>query len=471
MVALYDGAVANAGSGGLTFSVDVYDDGGTTHTMAVGALAYGPVGGPYVPVNIGTGLPINVDLLHGSAISVNSGTKDAGTQRVVIATDQPVLTNKLLVTSDLPAGASTAAKQPALGTAGSASADVLTIQGIAGMTKILVTPDSVALPANQSVNCSQMNGVAVSMGSGVSGTGVQRVVLATDQPALSNKLLVTPDLPAGAATAAKQPALGTAGSASADVLTIQGASGMTKVQVDGSSTTQPVSAASLPLPSGASTAAKQPALGTAGSASADVLSIQGIAGMTKILVTPDSVALPANQSVNLSQIAGATTATGHGTASGALRVELPTDGTGLVLAAQSGTWTVQPGNTANTTPWLTTLNPTTSGGPLTSRIKSAATTNATSVKGSAGQAYGWYLYNNTGTAKFFKFYNKASAPTVGTDTPLFTVGIPANGGSVHEFSLGIPFGTGIAYAITGATTDADTTATAADDVHGVLLYK
>lgn len=44
--------------------------------------------------------------------------------------------------------------------------------------------------------------------------------------------------------------------------------------------TQPVSAASLPLPTGAATAAKQPALGTAGSASADVLSVQGVAGGT-----------------------------------------------------------------------------------------------------------------------------------------------------------------------------------------------
>ena len=42
--------------------------------------------------------------------------------------------------------------------------------------------------------------------------------------------------------------------------------------------TQPVSAAALPLPSGAATAAKQPALGTAGTASTDVLSVQGIAG-------------------------------------------------------------------------------------------------------------------------------------------------------------------------------------------------
>lgn len=58
-------------------------------------------------------------------------------------------------------------------------------------------------------------------------------------------------LPAGASTAAKQPALGTAGSASADVLSIQGVASMTPVKVDGSAVTQPVSVASLPLPAGA----------------------------------------------------------------------------------------------------------------------------------------------------------------------------------------------------------------------------
>lgn len=49
--------------------------------------------------------------------------------------------------------------------------------------------------------------------------------------------------------------------------------------------TQPVSAASLPLPVGAATAAKQPALGVAGTAATDVLSIQGIAGGTPLSVT------------------------------------------------------------------------------------------------------------------------------------------------------------------------------------------
>lgn len=48
-------------------------------------------------------------------------------------------------------------------------------------------------------------------------------------------------LPTGAATAAKQPALGTAGTASADVLTVQGVASMIALKVDGSAVTQPVS--------------------------------------------------------------------------------------------------------------------------------------------------------------------------------------------------------------------------------------
>ena len=52
------------------------------------------------------------------------------------------------------------------------------------------------------------------------------------------------------------------------------------ITVDGTfwQATQPVSAASLPLPTGAATAAKQPALGIAGTASTDVITVQGIAG-------------------------------------------------------------------------------------------------------------------------------------------------------------------------------------------------
>lgn len=59
--------------------------------------------------------------------------------RFIAATGIPI------TSSALPTGASTAAKQPALGTAGSASTDVLTVQGIASMTPFLTNPGTAAL--------------------------------------------------------------------------------------------------------------------------------------------------------------------------------------------------------------------------------------------------------------------------------------------------------------------------------------
>lgn len=79
--------------------------------------------------------------------------------------------------SALPTGASTAAKQPALGTAGTASSDVITIQGITSMTPLLVTA---TLSGNGAVNLTQLIGNAVSVGNGVTGTGVLRVAQVSD---------------------------------------------------------------------------------------------------------------------------------------------------------------------------------------------------------------------------------------------------------------------------------------------------
>ncbi len=139
---------------------------------------------------------------------------------------------------------------------------------------------------------------------------------------------------------------GTAGSAATGVATIQGIASMTPVQVS-QATASNLNAnitnisGTVSLPTGASTAAKQPALGTAGTASTDVLTIQGIASMTKLLVTPDSVALPANQSVNISQMNGVTTTMGNGVSgTGVQRVTIASDSTGTVAATQSGTWNV-----------------------------------------------------------------------------------------------------------------------------------
>jgi hypothetical protein len=94
---------------------------------------------------------------------------------------------------------------------------------------------------------------------------------------------------------------GSAGTAATGVVTVQGIASMTALKVDGSAVTQPVSAASLPLPTGAATAAKQPALGTAGSSSTDVISVQGIASGTALPISAASLPLPSGAATSANQ--------------------------------------------------------------------------------------------------------------------------------------------------------------------------
>lgn len=109
--------------------------------------------------------------------------------------------------------------------------------------------------------------------------------------------------------------------------------------------------------------------------------------------------------------------------------------------------------------------------PTVSAINSAATTNATVIKGSAGTVYGILLSNINASARFVKFYNKATAPTVGTDVPIITIQIPAN--STINFpigELGLRFSAGIGLSITGASADNDTTAVAVSEIKVVTTY-
>lgn len=114
----------------------------------------------------------------------------------------------------------------------------------------------------------------------------------------------------------------------------------------------------------------------------------------------------------------------------------------------------------------------TTGGATLAKLVSAASTNATSLKASAGTLYGCHACNNGAAFAYVKFYNKASAPTVGTDVPVAIFGLPPN----SSIDFGIPegiggaFATGIAYAITGGMADTDTAAVAASQVALTLSY-
>ena len=109
--------------------------------------------------------------------------------------------------------------------------------------------------------------------------------------------------------------------------------------------------------------------------------------------------------------------------------------------------------------------------PTASNINSAASTNATSVKGSAGTVWSVMAFNAGAGVAFVKYYNKATAPTVGTDVPIWCIAVPAGGHAQVEFAVqGNRFGTGIALAITGAAADTDTTAVAAAQVKVSTAY-
>lgn len=116
----------------------------------------------------------------------------------------------------------------------------------------------------------------------------------------------------------------------------------------------------------------------------------------------------------------------------------------------------------------------TSGGLTLHRTISAATTNATSVKASAGQVFWVYATNTNASPRYLKLYNKASAPTVGTDTPVLTLLIPGNtvGAGFHlQSPLGLAFGTGIAFALTTGVADADATGVGANEIVVNLGFK
>lgn len=128
----------------------------------------------------------------------------------------------------------------------------------------------------------------------------------------------------------------------------------------------------------------------------------------------------------------------------------------------------QPVSGSLTSAGTTTNTPAT---PTPSNINSAATTNATSVKATAGTLYKVVASNTGAAAAFVKLYNKASAPTVGTDVPVITLTVPAGGIVEPDFgAMGHRFATGIALAITNLAADTDTTAVAAAQVKVLTSY-
>lgn len=163
-----DNVAITAGSG-TTIAAD--DIGGVLHQRV--KISQGADG---AATDVSSAAPLNVTLANTGAnatpVTVNGtvAATQSGTWNV----------NNVSGTVSLPTGAATAAKQPALGTAGTPSSDVITVQGVTSMTPLKVDGSAVTQPVSGTVAVSTINSVAPAFGSGVRGATVQRVTIATD---------------------------------------------------------------------------------------------------------------------------------------------------------------------------------------------------------------------------------------------------------------------------------------------------
>jgi hypothetical protein len=126
----------------------------------------------------------------------------------------------------------------------------------------------------------------------------------------------------------------------------------------------------------------------------------------------------------------------------------------------------------------TVTSVTTAGTPLAPAtpyiLNSAASTNGALILTGTSGLHAFYATNTGATAAFVKLYNKATAPTVGTDVPAMILSVPAAVSGVPGVCTlpigfnGFRFALGLGIAITGAVGDTDTTAVAAGQVKVIL---
>ena len=151
------------------------------------------------PVKTKTAGDVVVNINAGQTVGLIAGTALVG--KVGIDQTTPGTTNAVQVIGALPAGTAIIGKtgidQTTPGTTNGVQVNAALPTGANVIGKVSIdqtTPGTTnlvqlgagaatigALTANQSVNFAQVNGVTPSVGSGASGTGTQRVILATDQ--------------------------------------------------------------------------------------------------------------------------------------------------------------------------------------------------------------------------------------------------------------------------------------------------
>jgi hypothetical protein len=112
-------------------------------------------------------------------------------------------------------------------------------------------------------------------------------------------------------------------------------------------------------------------------------------------------------------------------------------------------------------------------GGLTVHRRLSTGTDSTNVKASAGQLFWGFVTNANASARFIKFYNTASTPTLGSGTPVLTFLIPPGSSGLQitaEQGLAA-FSSGIGYTLSTGVADANAVAVAADEIVVNLGYR
>ena len=418
-----DGTLQVSGGGGgssvvtqpdQTLLKDTSYQGGTwTVGLSAGANAIGSVTVSNLPAT----QPVS-----GTVATTQSGTWNVGVTGSVAVTGtfwqatQPVSAASL----PLPTGAATAANQTSVqGTAGSPASSVVSVQGVGGGTAIPISGTVTANNASVSATGSAVPASATMVG-GTDGTTLRAILTDSSGRQVVNVNGTVPV--SGTFWQATQPVSGTVtaniGTTNGLALdaTLTGGTQKTQLVASGGTVANIDTAGNQAIRGGF---AEQTGLSVASlngdlvsstdvsaykwfslqvlTAGSGTLTFQGSndnstwvsvaailsSAVNSVLVTTTTAAGMYYGAVNYRYLRVRATAYTSGTFTGVLELYtspsvFQTMGIGTVASSQSGTWTVQPGNSVNTTPWLVNalLNPS---GTLLNTYSTRITTNTTTT--------------------------------------------------------------------------------------------
>lgn len=397
----------------------------------------------------------DITKVAGTAIDTNSGNKSAGTQRVVIATDQPTVPVSL---ASVPSHAVTNAGTFAIQDSEKLADNAAFTDGTTKVMPVGYIYDEVAGTAltENDIGAARMNVNRALVGAIEDGATRARYATVTasnalkvDGSAVTQPVSIATNTPAGSVahdgvgTGVNPMLMGGYASAAAP----------TNVSADGDATRIWL------LRSGAQ--AIQPTfagvLGVAGNgvAGTGVQRVTLASDSTGNLATIGTSVTPGTSAAHLGKAEDAAHTTGDtGVMSLGVRKTSPTD---LSAGASDGDYEPFQVNRDGGLYTVGIAAPT--GGWSIATGSIAATKTDIGTANTAGQVVGWYIYNPNATVAYVQFFNaQASAVTLGTTAPVYSLGIP--GGAAANLPPGVgglTHATAISIAVT--TTRAGSTGT------------